>query len=103
MLPFEEVSTKMLAKCLKFLLQKKRREADIVDQEAVQVTRDLWAQFWALVNNSEKSLRERLTGTPFATQTIPFHNHIQNTLDLRVGRNSYEHCLYLACSGVHVR
>ena len=73
-----------------------------MDQEAVQVTRDLWAQFWAVVNNSEKSLRERLAGTPFATHTIPFHSHIQDTLS-RVGRTSYENCLYLACSGVHVR
>ena len=88
MLPFDEISTKMLAKCLKFLLKKKAG--------------DLWAQFWALVNNSEKSLKERLAGTPFVNLTVPISNPIKHTLD-GVGRTSYENCLYLACSGVHVR
>ena len=91
MLPFDEISTKMLAKCLKFLLKKIRTKSG-----------DLWAQFWALVNNSERSLKERLGGTPFVNLTVPFPNPIKTILD-GVGRTSYENCLYLACSGVHVR
>ena len=94
MLPFDEISTKMLAKCLKFLLKKIRSFS--------ASGRDLWAQFWSLVNNSEESLKERLAGTPFVKLTVPFDNPIKTTLD-RVGRTSYENCLYLACSGVHVR
>ena len=95
MLPFDEISTKMLAKCLKFLLKKMRKDLPAS-------AGDLWAQFWALVNNSKESLKERLAGTPFVKLTVPFPNPIKTTLD-RVGRTSYEYCLYLACSGVHVR
>ena len=93
---FEDVSTKLLAKCLKFLLKKTGfRTGD---------------RFWALVNNTkdpEEQLREcvafheRLAGTPFADLTIS-HALIKETLD-KVGGDSYDQCLYLACSGDHVR
>ena len=89
LLPFAETSTKMLTKCLKFLLQKKGKRA-------------LVAQFWAVVNNSEEALKERLAGTPFANLTIPLPSPIKYKLD-QVGRTSYDNCLYLACSGVNVR
>lgn len=94
MLPFDEISTKILGKCLKFLLQ---RGAGKGSREAG----DLWSQFWALVNNSEESMKERLAGTPFVDLTL-YPNVIKHELD-RVGRTSYENCLYLACSGIHVR
>ena len=96
---FEDVSTKLLAKCLKFLLKKTGFR-----------TGDIWTRFWALVNNTgdpEEQLREcvafheRLAGTPFADLTIS-HALIKETLD-KVGGNSYDQCLYLACSGDHVR
>ena len=96
---FEDVSTKLLAKCLKFLLKKTSIQAG-----------DIWTRFWALVNNTkdpEKELRdcvafqESLAGTPFAGLTIS-HALIKETLD-KVGGGSYDQCLYLACSGVHVR
>ena len=95
---FEDVGTKLLAKCLKLLLRKTSKAGDI------------WIRFWALVNNhedSEEQLREclsfqeKLAGTPFADLTIS-HGLIKETLD-KVGRGAYEQCLYLACSGVHVR
>ena len=62
--------------------------------------------FWALVNNSEDSekvlpLKERLAGTPFANLDMS-HHAIKAMLD-KVGRTSYEKCLYLACSKDHVR
>ena len=90
---FEDVSTKLLVKCLKFLLAKNKKGGD-------------WSMFWALVNNTEDSeegvsLKERLAGTPFANLRISQHS-IKASLD-RVGRTSYEKCLYLACSKVHVR
>ena len=91
LLPFAEISTKMLTKCLKFLLQQNGKKA-----------RALVTQFWALVNNSEESLKGRLAGTPFPDLTLPFPSPIKYTLD-QVGRTSYENCLYLACSGVNVR
>ena len=96
---FEDVSTKLLAKCLKFLLKRTSIRAG-----------DIWTRFWALVNNTEdpeKQLRdclafhENLAGTPFADLTIS-HALIKETLD-KVGPDSYDQCLYLACSGVHVR
>ena len=96
---FEDVSTKLLAKCLKFLLKKTGFR-----------TGDIWTRFWALVNNTgdpEEQLREcvafheRLAGTPFADLTVS-HALIKETLD-KVGGNSYDQCLYLACSGDHVR
>ena len=39
---FEDISTKFLAKCLKFLLKKTSIRAG-----------DIWTRFWALVNNTE--------------------------------------------------
>ena len=96
---FEDVSIKLLAKCLKFLLKKTGFR-----------TGDIWTRFWALVNNTkdpEEQLREcvafheRLAGTPFADLTIS-HALIKETLD-KVGGDSYDQCLYLACSGDHVR
>ena len=89
-----KISTKMLARCLKFLLQKTKSKAG----------GDLLTQFWALVNNNPKEpLKERLAGTPFAN----IHNHlnyefIKDDLD-EVGHTSFDNCLHLACSGVHVR
>ena len=60
-IPFDEISTKMLAKCLKFHLQKTRSKGK----------GELWTQFCALVNdNSGRSLKERLTGTPFVNMKI---------------------------------
>ena len=92
-IPFEEISTKMLARCLKFLLQKTKSKA----------AGDLWTQFWALVNNSEETLKERLAGTPFVSIRDDLRNEfLKASLD-KVGRNSYDICLFLACSGVHVR
>ena len=92
-IPFEEISTKMLARCLKFLLQKTKSKA----------AGDLWTQFWALVNNSEESLKKKLAGTPFVSIRDDLRNEfLKASLD-KVGRNSYDICLYLACSGVHVR
>ena len=49
---------------------------------------------------SPSSLRERL-GTPFSTLVIK-HDLIKSTLD-RVGKDSYEKCLNMACSKQHVR
>ena len=92
LLPFAEISTKMLTKCLKFLLQQKGKKA----------TKGLVAQFWALVNSSEESLKGKVAGTPFRNLTVPVPSPIQYELD-QVGRTSYENCLHLACSGVHVR
>ena len=92
-IPFEDVSNRMLVKCLKFLLQWKRGKAG----------EDLWTQFWALVNNSEESLKKKLAGTPFVSIRDDLRNEfLKASLD-KVGRNSYDICLYLACSGVHVR
>ena len=93
LLPFDEISTKVLAKCLRFLLQRTRsRKAG-----------DLWSQFWAVVNDSKESLKSRLAGTlPVADLRISFPNPLKYELD-QVGRTSYENCLYLACSGIHVR
>ena len=96
---FEDVSTKLLAKCLKFLLKKTSIQAG-----------DIWTRFWALVNNTkdpEKELRdcvafqESLARTPFADLTIS-HALIKETLE-KMGHDYYDQCLYLACSGVHVR
>ena len=95
---FDDVSTTLLAKCLKFLLKRTSKAGDI------------WTRFWALVNETEDpeeqlreclSFQEKLAGTPFADLTIS-HSLIKESLD-KVGRGSYEQCLYLACSGVHVR
>ena len=88
---FEDISTKMFAKCLKFLFQENRRDLIV---------------FWSLVSNSEDSekvvpLKERLAGTPFANLDMSHHD-IKAMLD-KVGRTSYEKCLYLACSKDHVR
>ena len=92
-IPFEDVSNRMLGKCLKFLLQWKRGKAG----------EDLWTQFWALVNNSEETLKERLAGTPF----VEIHHDLRNEFlwaSLNgVGPTSYDSCLFLASSGVHVR
>ena len=89
-----KISTKMLARCLKFLLQKTKSKAG----------GDLLTQFWALViNNSENSLKKRLAGTPFANihQDLRYE-FIADGLD-DVGPTSFDKCLHLACSGVHVR
>ena len=95
---FDDVSTTLLAKCLKFLLKRTSKAGDI------------WTRFWALVNETEDpeeqlreclSFQEKLAGTPFADLTIS-HALIKETLD-KVGPDSYDQCLYLACSGVHVR
>ena len=92
-IPFEDVSNRMLGKCLKFLLQWKRGKAG----------EDLWTQFWALVNNSEETLKERLAGTPF----VEIHRDLRNEFlwaSLNgVGPTSYDSCLFLASSGIHVR
>ena len=87
----EDVSIKMLAKCLRFLLKKKSTSAG-----------DTWTRFWALVNNTEEQLRESLAGTPFAHLKIA-HGLIKETLLEKIGGDSYDSCLYLACSGVDVR
>ena len=65
LLPFDEISTKVLAKCLRFLLQRTRsRKAG-----------DLWSQFWDVVNDSKESLKSRLAGTlPLADLRISFPN-----------------------------
>ena len=95
---FEEVSIKLLAKCLKFLLKRTGKAGDI------------WTRFWALVNNSENSevelrqcisFQEKLFGTPFADLTIS-HSVLRETLD-KFETGTYDECLYLACSGAHVR
>ena len=94
---FEQVSTKMLAKCLKFLLKKSSKAGDI------------WNRFWALVNiqDAEEQLREclssqeKLAGTPFADLTIS-HALLKESLGI-FGPGTYDQCLYLACSGAHVR
>ena len=104
--PFQKISTK----CLKFLLQRTRSQAE----------EDLWTQFWALVNNSEESLKERqvklvvkgqhtyhhnhngrLAETPFVNLKI-HHDFLKAKL-AEMGRTAYDNCLYMACSGVHVR
>ena len=96
---FEDISTKLLAKCLKFLLKKTSIRAG-----------DIWTRFWALVNNTEEpeeqlrdcvAFQEKLAGTPFADLTIS-HALIKETLD-KMGPGYYDKCLFLACSGVHVR
>ena len=91
---FEEVSIKLLAKCLKFLLKRTGKAGDI------------WTRFWALVNNSENSeveLRQciLLFRMPFAKLTIS-HSVLRETLD-KFETGTYDECLYLACSGAHVR
>ena len=105
---FEDISTRLLVKCLKFLLRKKKKGGD-------------WTMFWDQVNNTEGSeeavpLKARLAGTPFGNLTIS-HLTIKASLK-KVGHSAdyffpgrtspkfcsyYEKCLYLACSKVHVR
>ena len=91
---FEDISTRLLVKCLKFLLRKKKKGGD-------------WTMFWDQVNNTEGSeeavpLKERLAGTPFGNLAIS-HLTIKASLK-KVGLTSYyEECLYLACSEAHVR
>ena len=91
---FEDISTRLLVKCLKFLLRKKKKGGD-------------WTMFWDQVNNTEGSeeavpLKERLAGTPFGNLAIS-HLTIKASLE-KVGLTSYyEECLYLACSEAHVR
>ena len=91
---FEDVSIRLLAKCLKFLLAKTSRTADI------------WIRFWALVNRNEDpeeqlqkflAFQAKLKHTPFASFNIA---------TAKAGGlywHSDEDCLYLACSGAHVR
>ena len=94
MMIFEYASTKLLVTCLKFFLKRTRGP--------YWINMDLWTRFWALINNPEvPSLKERLAGTPFVNLTI-CHDTIKTSLD-EVKYNSYEKCLFLACSGVHVR
>ena len=50
---------------------------------------------------SPSPLRDRLAGTTFSTLSIK-HVLIKSTLD-RVGKDSYEKCLNMACSKQHVR
>ena len=99
MLPFDETSTEMLAKCLKFLLEETDRETS---EEKSREARDLWTQFWALVNKSGEgeviSLKERLAGTPFVNMEV-----CPAFTKASLGRSSYQNCLYLACTGLHVR
>lgn len=85
----EDVSIKLLAKCLRFLLKKKSAG-------------DTWTRFWTLVNNTGEQLRESLAGTPFEVLKIS-HGLIKETLLEKIGDDSYDSCLYLACSGVDVR
>ena len=91
---FEDISTRLLVKCLKFLLRKKKKGGN-------------WTMFWDQVNNTEDSeeavpLKERLAGTPFGNLAIS-HLTIKASLE-KVGLTSYyEECLYLTCSGAHVR
>ena len=94
-IPFNEISTRMLARCLEFLLQWKRSKAGV----------DLWTQFWALVNNSEQeSLKEKLAGTPFVNIRHNLrHVFFKAMLYMQGGLASYDNCLYLASSGVDVR
>ena len=93
---FDEVSIKLLTKCLKILL--KQIEGG-----------DTWTSFWTLVNNGKEvpPMKERLDGTPFARLNIliPDHRMIKHRLDSldEGGSTLYEECLRLACSGVHVR
>ena len=93
---FEDISIKLLAKCLKFLLKKTTK------------TGEIWIRFWAMVNSNEDpeeqlqkflDFQAKLAGTPFAKLTIP-------ETEARAGglyACDYDKCLYLACSGVHVR
>ena len=91
-IPFEEISTKMLARCLKFLIKRKRNWRGLPNGG------DLLAQFWALVNNnSMMSSRERLAGTPFVNIHWDLH------WEFLKGFASFDDCLHLACSGAHVR
>ena len=53
------------------------------------------------VLNSRTSMKERLSGTPFMHLSLS-HTLIKSTLD-KVGKNSYESCLNMACSNAHVR
>ena len=91
---FEDVSIKLLAKCLKFLLAKTSRTADI------------WIRFWALVNRNEDpeeqlqkflAFQAKLEYTPFA------RFNIATAKASGLYWHSDEDCLYLACSGAHVR
>ena len=93
---FEDISTRLLVKCLKFLLRKKKKGGD-------------WTMFWDQVNNTEGSeeavpLKERLAGTPFGNLAIS-HLTIKASLEkVCLSLTSYyEECLYLACSEAHVR
>ena len=93
---FEEVSIRLLANCLKFLLKRTDRGGD------------MWTRFWALINNSENSevelrqcisLQEKLFGTPISIS----HAVLRKTVYQLDNLGTYDECLYLACSGVHVR
>ena len=93
---FDEVSKKLLMRCLKFLLKQIKAG-------------DTWTRFWALINNNNNNnevlpIKERLAGTPFVKLTILISDHyyIKFILD-KVGTTLYEECLHLACSGVDVR
>ena len=79
---FEDVSTKLLVRCLKFLL-KKMREVVITKQE-----KEVWTRFWALVN-SAPALKESLAETPLSSCQADFlaRQH-QDHLGQRVGHLS---------------
>ena len=97
---FEFASTKLLVTCLEFLLKKTSRRDLWTGRD---LGRDLWTRFWALINNPEvPPLKERLAGTPFANLTI-CHETIKNNFDNWRRYNSYDKCLFLACSGDIVR
>ena len=77
---FEDVSTKLLVRCLDLLLRRTSKAGDI------------WIRFWALINNHKKedsekqlreclSLHEKLAGTPFVDLTIS-HALIKETFFL---------------------
>ena len=87
-----EISTRMFVECLQCLLESKSNHR-------------VFSQFWALVNNSEEEevvpLRKRLSGTPFAQMEVNYE-FIEDRLD-KVGPEAYQDCLFLACSGEHVR
>ena len=94
---FDDVSIKLLTRCLKVLIK-------------LIKAGDTWTRFWALINNNNNNnnevlpMKERLAGTPFVKLTILLSDHyyIKFTLD-KLGSTLYEECLSLACSGVCVR
>ena len=84
---FEDVSTKLLVRCLKFLL-KKMREVVITKQE-----KEVWTRFWALVN-STPALKESLAETPVVKLTF-WQDNIKTILDRELAIYPLCNCLLL--------